>query len=55
MDVPRDSAAYNGDIPCSQHVARSLTFSTASLAVGVHTPALQIMFWVGADEISTDA
>src|ERR1051325_2330436 len=39
----------------SSILARSVTFRTAFLAVGEHTPAEQLMFLVGLEEISTDA
>src|SRR4051812_50201066 len=36
-------------------LARALTFSTASAAVGEHTPPEQVMFCVGSVEITTSA
>ena len=42
-------------LPFASIVVRSLTFSIASLAVGVQTPETQFMFDVGAVEIVTAA
>src|SRR6185437_3028889 len=41
--------------PAASMLVRSLTFSTAFLAVGEQTPALQFMFCVALVEIVTDA
>src|SRR5438067_1619176 len=41
--------------PAASMLVRSLTFSTAFLSVGEHTPLEQVMFLVAAVEISTDA
>jgi energy-converting hydrogenase Eha subunit A len=42
-------------LPVASIVVRSLTFSTASFAVGVQTPLVQLMFDVGVEEILTSA
>src|SRR3954464_15939481 len=41
--------------PAASRFARSPTFSTAFFAVGVHTPAEQLMFCVAPLEITTAA
>src|SRR6185437_8743497 len=41
--------------PLASMLARSVTFNTASAAVGEHTPPEQVMFCVGSDEITTSA
>src|SRR5437899_2227541 len=53
--TPPEPVVVTVTLPEESRDSRSFTLSTASLAVGVHTPSEHDMFFVASDEIVTSA